>query len=100
LRTDRGHSICDSAIATPSELFNHDECDFSLIARSHFFKGTLMKTLILLLPLAALFAASPAIAALALFGSGQATTEHSGGCRKDSPAGKCCHAGSKPYHCH
>jgi|26BtaG_2_1085354.scaffolds.fasta_scaffold00540_9 hypothetical protein len=25
---------------------------------------------------------------------------HSGGCRKDSPPGKCCHAGSKPYHCH
>jgi len=26
--------------------------------------------------------------------------EHGGGCRKDSPPGKCCHAGSKPYHCH
>jgi len=26
--------------------------------------------------------------------------EHSGGCRKSSPPGKCCHAGSKPYHCH
>lgn len=25
---------------------------------------------------------------------------HSGGCRKSSPPGKCCHAGSKPYHCH
>lgn len=25
---------------------------------------------------------------------------HSGGCRKDSPPGQCCHAGSKPYHCH
>ncbi len=25
---------------------------------------------------------------------------HGGGCRKDSPKGKCCHAGSKPYHCH
>lgn len=25
---------------------------------------------------------------------------HGGGCRKDSPAGKCCHAGSQPYHCH
>jgi hypothetical protein len=25
---------------------------------------------------------------------------HGGGCRKDSPAGQCCHAGSKPYHCH
>lgn len=26
--------------------------------------------------------------------------EHSGGCRKDSPYGMCCHAGSQPYHCH
>jgi hypothetical protein len=25
---------------------------------------------------------------------------HSGGCRKDSPQGQCCHAGSQPYHCH
>lgn len=25
---------------------------------------------------------------------------HGGGCRKDSPPGQCCHAGSKPYHCH
>ena len=25
---------------------------------------------------------------------------HSGGCRKDSPRGMCCHAGSEPYHCH
>jgi hypothetical protein len=28
------------------------------------------------------------------------TPSHGGGCRKDSPPGKCCHAGSKPYHCH
>lgn len=25
---------------------------------------------------------------------------HGGGCRKDSPRGQCCHAGSKPLHCH
>jgi Spy/CpxP family protein refolding chaperone len=25
---------------------------------------------------------------------------HGGGCRKDSPPGQCCHAGSEPYHCH
>lgn len=30
----------------------------------------------------------------------QEEIEHGGGCRKDSPAGMCCHAGSKPYHCH
>jgi hypothetical protein len=28
------------------------------------------------------------------------TVQHGGGCRKDSPPGKCCHAGSQPYHCH
>ncbi|MCW3783917.1 hypothetical protein [Defluviimonas salinarum] len=33
--------------------------------------------------------------------AGEATAaEHSGGCRKDSPPGQCCHAGSQPYHCH
>lgn len=26
--------------------------------------------------------------------------QHSGGCRKSSPPGQCCHAGSKPLHCH
>lgn len=26
--------------------------------------------------------------------------EHSGGCRKSSPPGQCCHAGSQPLHCH
>lgn len=31
--------------------------------------------------------------------AGQAVA-HSGGCRKDSPQGQCCHAGSQPYHCH
>lgn len=25
---------------------------------------------------------------------------HGGGCRKSSPPGQCCHAGSQPYHCH
>ena len=28
------------------------------------------------------------------------TTAHSGGCRKSSPPGQCCHAGSQPLHCH
>lgn len=28
------------------------------------------------------------------------TVYHGGGCRKDSPPGQCCHAGSQPYHCH
>ncbi|TDT77046.1 hypothetical protein BDE40_0322 [Litoreibacter halocynthiae] len=31
---------------------------------------------------------------------GSSTVSHGGGCRKDSPQGQCCHAGSKPYHCH
>ncbi|MEM7491289.1 MAG: hypothetical protein AAF390_19420 [Pseudomonadota bacterium] len=25
---------------------------------------------------------------------------HGGGCRKSSPPGQCCHAGSQPLHCH
>lgn len=29
-----------------------------------------------------------------------AAAAHGGGCRKDSPQGQCCHAGSQPYHCH
>ena len=45
-----------------------------------------MKRLIILAALAA-FIALPA-------------SGHGGGCRKDSPPGKCCHAGSQPYHCH
>ena len=32
--------------------------------------------------------------------SGEEAVEHGGGCRKASPPGQCCHAGSKPYHCH
>lgn len=32
--------------------------------------------------------------------SGTSIAEHGGGCRKDSPPGQCCHAGSQPYHCH
>jgi len=27
-------------------------------------------------------------------------TAHGGGCRKSSPKGQCCHAGSQPLHCH
>lgn len=32
--------------------------------------------------------------------SGTETVAHGGGCRKDSPPGQCCHAGSQPFHCH
>lgn len=31
---------------------------------------------------------------------GADAVEHGGGCRKSSPPGQCCHAGSQPYHCH
>jgi hypothetical protein len=31
---------------------------------------------------------------------GHEVVAHGGGCRKDSPPGQCCHAGSQPYHCH
>ncbi len=49
---------------------------------------------------ATFFAATPGVAALAAFDGANVKLEHSGGCRKDSPAGQCCHAGSRPYHCH
>lgn len=29
-----------------------------------------------------------------------AADAHGGGCRKASPPGQCCHAGSQPLHCH
>jgi hypothetical protein len=32
--------------------------------------------------------------------TGVEIVSHSGGCRKSSPAGQCCHAGSQPLHCH
>lgn len=62
-----------------------------------------MKTIILATSLFAL-AIGPSIAAENF--SGRVVSEvseevqHGGGCRKDSPQGQCCHAGSKPYHCH
>lgn len=47
----------------------------------------IMKNLIFTLTLVAMFVPAFAYA-------------HGGGCRKDSPQGQCCHAGSKPLHCH
>lgn len=44
--------------------------------------------------------AVPALGNPALLTGSAGDAQHSGGCRKDSPPGKCCHAGSKPYHCH
>jgi hypothetical protein len=38
--------------------------------------------------------------ALVAFLTPSLTYAHGGGCRKDSPQGQCCHAGSEPYHCH
>ncbi|WP_349358310.1 hypothetical protein [Stappia sp.] len=40
------------------------------------------------------------LAGLALAFATVSVHAHGGGCRKDSPPGKCCHAGSQPYHCH
>lgn len=42
--------------------------------------------------------AAPSTAGAGLLGVSEAG--HGGGCRKDSPPGQCCHAGSQPYHCH
>jgi hypothetical protein len=42
---------------------------------------------------------APAHGALGVY-TPDAAVFHGGGCRKSSPPGKCCHAGSKPLHCH
>ncbi len=51
-----------------------------------------------------LAAPAPALAAApvaeAIENGRAAAVEHSGGCRKSSPPGQCCHAGSRPLHCH
>ncbi|CUH99729.1 hypothetical protein PHA8399_01854 [Leisingera aquaemixtae] len=62
-----------------------------------------MKKLVLVA--AALSAFSVPLGAAAMtygaeFGLEAQEVQHGGGCRKDSPRGQCCHAGSKPYHCH
>jgi hypothetical protein len=62
-----------------------------------------MKIILAVLVLGSVTTGVPAFASLAL-PAGQAVIAqeiyHGGGCRKASPKGQCCHAGSKPYHCH
>lgn len=62
--------------------------------------GKYAKIIVCALPFA--FGISPAYSTGAHVGGQTVSAEisHGGGCRKDSPAGQCCHAGSKPYHCH
>lgn len=52
------------------------------------------------LTLLAALAAGPGLAAPSVSFGAEAEAAHSGGCRKNSPPGQCCHAGSKPLHCH
>ena len=62
-----------------------------------------MKILILTASLVGMFSVSQGIAGAPVGANVFKETseiQHSGGCRKSSPAGQCCHAGSKPYHCH
>jgi len=61
-----------------------------------------MKKLIALSICAVIFAFSPQVIASTSMPTNikNDVVEHGGGCRKDSPTGQCCHAGSKPYHCH
>ena len=49
-----------------------------------------------------LFSSTPALAlnSMEVNVQNQNDIQHSGGCRKSSPPGQCCHAGSKPLHCH
>lgn len=48
----------------------------------------------------AILAVTPGVAGSLAWSDATAIVEHGGGCRKDSPPGQCCHAGSQPYHCH
>ena len=59
-----------------------------------------MFRIVLAVPLALTLSAAPALSANVVIVPQDADVSHSGGCRKDSPQGQCCHAGSKPYHCH
>lgn len=60
-----------------------------------------LKRISLAVAAAALFlAAPPAQATVTVAGIGASDLLHSGGCRKSSPPGQCCHAGSQPLHCH
>ena len=62
-----------------------------------------MNKVILGLILGGLSLTGPATASVSSPPKGTVQNEvvkHGGGCRKSSPAGKCCHAGSKPLHCH
>ena len=62
-----------------------------------------MKLILSVTALAVSFAATPILAnpsLLVAVSASENVIQHSGGCRKSSPKGQCCHAGSKPYHCH
>ncbi|SPH24402.1 hypothetical protein DEA8626_03454 [Defluviimonas aquaemixtae] len=47
-----------------------------------------------------LLGVGPAVSGNLAWMPGVTDYDHSGGCRKDSPKGQCCQAGSKPCHCH
>ena len=62
-----------------------------------------MKTVVLIASIAAAISVGPVAAGTSSsqdFKKPAEQIQHGGGCRKDSPRGQCCHAGSKPYHCH
>ena len=60
-----------------------------------------ISALALILTLAApTFAAAGTANVAILPASADKVVFHGGGCRKSSPAGQCCHAGSQPLHCH
>ena len=71
--------------------------------RSYFIRILIMRVTFLATTIACFASFSPAFAGLpssALTFGSQSEIAHGGGCRKSSPAGQCCHAGSQPYHCH
>lgn len=62
-----------------------------------------MKQLAILATISMALSANPILAGSGIsqsYSSVEGQVQHGGGCRKNSPPGQCCHAGSKPYHCH
>jgi hypothetical protein len=104
-------NACPSGLCVPPHNFIGDSpsrvnLGLRIVNQSHFNEGycpmklaILMFAAALLLPMAqgaqAHDLVTPATPQISTPGP-----EHGGGCRKDSPRGQCCHAGSKPYHCH
>jgi len=62
-----------------------------------------MKQLAIMAAITMALSTSPVLAGSSIsqiYSPVESQVQHGGGCRKNSPPNQCCHAGSKPYHCH